>query len=692
MAIESDFRMNARGKDGEEGPYQFMVQTRRDIQRKYFRGREMNPFDLVEGTHLAAALVRELDGRFGADSINSIRAYNGGPKGINNPKTAEYARKFFGSNTIDIAGAEQAAASGSKFQPRGFFEAAREGGPPEALRYIVKNSPRGMGMSDAWQHAQSVMVYGALQMGDLEGAQKAQDFVMQQAFQGTNMFLQEAYNRLSRGDGIGAAQAAAKSHAFVPDGSAFEFHSNGKELYGQRFDEDTGKPLGKPVQIRPEDLMNMMKFTGNPQTWMKQVLDNQKSVADMRYKDAQTSHEWQKPELERDKLAWDREKVGIQQAGENWRHAEGQARQAAQFREQEIRHWQDQKRQWDQQTRTLTGQDKIEAQRRADDTQKHIDNLEAQRKTRDQADLHHVETLKRQAGQYDQTRRDAAAPKPLTPAETSTKAREAFKDEPVPEGKDPDQYNEKRADVFSSILRTNSPGSVDEVRAKALANQLMGGGLKLVDAEHGWHLVDPKTQQTLANVDMDAGERFHRRLHLRSPRQPGLVAVGNIDLGNRPVVKTPDGKIATVRSISVGVDNGLTALIPTISDDGKQLTDQQAKDQFGTTKKHLGIFQSQEAADAYAQKLSTAQGERYGEQTQAPAQALPGVAAPPPTPTGTPENPRQTGMGPVVDRPPPATPGQTPWIVEKGREAWRELGRVPEGGAPRPPIDLNRPR
>lgn len=86
----------------------------------------------------------------------------------------------------------------------------------------------------------------------------------------------------------------------------------------------------------------------------------------------------------------------------------------------------------------------------------------------------------------------------------------------------------------------------------------------------------------------------------------GMVEAGNLDLNQRPQVKNPDGSVSTVRSMSIGVDDK-EYLIPTISEDGKLLTEKEAIEQFRKTGKHLGVFDSPESATAYAKQLHTDQ-------------------------------------------------------------------------------------
>ena len=105
----------------------------------------------------------------------------------------------------------------------------------------------------------------------------------------------------------------------------------------------------------------------------------------------------------------------------------------------------------------------------------------------------------------------------------------------------------------------------------------------------------------------------------QEPRKPmyvaydkpeGLVEQGNIDIANRPQVKMEDGSTATVRSMSFEAD-GRQVLVPTVSDDGRILSEEEAIDQYKKTGKHLGKFDSVESANKYAQGLHEQQEQLY---------------------------------------------------------------------------------
>jgi hypothetical protein len=90
----------------------------------------------------------------------------------------------------------------------------------------------------------------------------------------------------------------------------------------------------------------------------------------------------------------------------------------------------------------------------------------------------------------------------------------------------------------------------------------------------------------------------------------GLIERGNIDIHKRPVVHNADGTISTVRSMSFN-ENGKEILIPTVSDDGKILTNKEAIALYHRTGKHLGMFDSPADATAYAKALHEQQAREY---------------------------------------------------------------------------------
>lgn len=103
----------------------------------------------------------------------------------------------------------------------------------------------------------------------------------------------------------------------------------------------------------------------------------------------------------------------------------------------------------------------------------------------------------------------------------------------------------------------------------------------------------------------------------------GLLEKGNIDIHNRPVVKNSDGSISTVRSMSTNID-GREVLIPTVSDDGRIMSDDEAIYNFMRTGKHLGMFDNPDDATAYAESLHNQQADEYlprkNKATQQPVQ------------------------------------------------------------------------
>ncbi|WP_188394026.1 hypothetical protein [Mesorhizobium sp. SARCC-RB16n] len=98
-----------------------------------------------------------------------------------------------------------------------------------------------------------------------------------------------------------------------------------------------------------------------------------------------------------------------------------------------------------------------------------------------------------------------------------------------------------------------------------------------------------------------------------------MLEQGNIDLNARPIVKNADGSYSTVRSMSFGDDGGREILVPTVSPDGKIMSDSAAADLYGNTGQNLGKFDTPAHANMYAEALHKAQDQHYGAQAAQPA-------------------------------------------------------------------------
>lgn len=124
---------------------------------------------------------------------------------------------------------------------------------------------------------------------------------------------------------------------------------------------------------------------------------------------------------------------------------------------------------------------------------------------------------------------------------------------------------------------------------------------------------------------------------------PGMIQKRNIDLAHRPVVSMPNGSVATVRSIGVNID-GKEYLIPTVSKDGRLLSNDEAIDEFRKSGEHLGVFNSPESGTKYAQALHNQQDQMYAENNKEPIaddQPIKPIDTAPIKDTGTPIKPNE---------------------------------------------------
>lgn len=139
-------------------------------------------------------------------------------------------------------------------------------------------------------------------------------------------------------------------------------------------------------------------------------------------------------------------------------------------------------------------------------------------------------------------------------------------------------------------------------------DQWTGDTFMSVNPEEGEMQGDPGLRE---NIQFKQPAPAGRGDLLSQVQGHGLLERGNIDLNARPVVRNPDGSYSTVRSMNFNED-GKEILIPTVAADGSRLlSPQEAIDQYHQTGQHLGIFQTPEAAEAYAQLLHQSQEQQY---------------------------------------------------------------------------------
>lgn len=125
-----------------------------------------------------------------------------------------------------------------------------------------------------------------------------------------------------------------------------------------------------------------------------------------------------------------------------------------------------------------------------------------------------------------------------------------------------------------------------------------------------------KQQENRARANKEIGAWYKKRdeifsqSRISSPKGFNGLYLGNIDLEDRPIVENKDGSFSTVRTITITDDDGMAINIPTVSNDGKIMSDEEAVSLYRSTGKHLGKFTNITAAEKNAQQLH-AQQEKY---------------------------------------------------------------------------------
>jgi hypothetical protein len=179
---------------------------------------------------------------------------------------------------------------------------------------------------------------------------------------------------------------------------------------------------------------------------------------------------------------------------------------------------------------------------------------------------------------------------------TAGVALDEFRESYMPKSGDPQAVERFKGDYEHVIERSPwlTPIEKDELKRK---------GFRDIEQTHVATLLSDRTKARDVLRDLGYGPEDD------AEKSTGLLEPGNIDLAKRPRVKNEDGSISTIQSMSVTID-GREVLIPTITDDGKVLSEDDAVKQYEKTGKHLGIFDNAQNATVFAKQLSAAQGQR----------------------------------------------------------------------------------
>jgi hypothetical protein len=145
-----------------------------------------------------------------------------------------------------------------------------ESGPNGLLTtYMSRNVPQG----DAWNHSEDLMTrLVLLRGGGPVDLMHVREYFFQLRHQGRIENLMNAIRHFNAGDMTGVAQYLARSHAIDTDGASIGFQPSrdGQRLFYQRYDEQTHKPMGNPLEITADGLRSLVNIQQDPAKFLAQ--------------------------------------------------------------------------------------------------------------------------------------------------------------------------------------------------------------------------------------------------------------------------------------------------------------------------------------------------------------------------------------------------------------------------------------
>lgn len=147
--------------------------------------------------------------------------------------------------------------------------------------------------------------------------------------------------------------------------------------------------------------------------------------------------------------------------------------------------------------------------------------------------------------------------------------------------------------IYKKGKKATEKESVNESKLKSNAESWLATFAKERKGQEVYGYIDDLYQKAKGNVVTPS-----------APANPtGLKEQGNIELDKQPSVYNPYTKgQSTVWSMSIGTDKG-EVLISRVTPEGKVMSEKEAVDYYKKTGKHLGVFDTPEAATKYAKQL-----------------------------------------------------------------------------------------
>lgn len=303
---------NAQAR-GAMGNGQGLMQIEPGTQSQFNEGGRLKPFNPDDNIAMGVKYLKylALDQGLGTGSTQMHLAYMRGMGGVAEARTLGW-QSYAERNPIAGKGVSMLyddkvpiqtgmfTGGGGRMNAPGVVQAA-ESGPDGLLSYMAESGPPGMGMSDRWRQVQSLLEHSAIRSGKgVEALGPIQDWVAQQAHQGAVSNLLAAYQSMSSGNGVGAASALAKAHAFFPDDTYGRFGVDKKgQVWAEQFSEVTGESMGKPFQITKDMLAQQVLALQHPHNFIEVLQKYQSGNADIDLKKAHAKYYSEMPEIQK---------------------------------------------------------------------------------------------------------------------------------------------------------------------------------------------------------------------------------------------------------------------------------------------------------------------------------------------------------------------------------------------------------